>query len=119
MNTYEAAIFTGVPAELLIKMRTRMTSTLRSGPPYRKAMDKKGNVSYTYNKRDLTRWAKLSSCLITAGEAALLLGVTREELINSVQNFVCIAIGPNKGSVLIAPSKNLFMFKPYREKKAA
>lgn len=111
MNTFEAAKFTGIPEDLLIKMRDRPTSTLRSGPPYSKKVDKQGLVSYIYSKQDLKRWMKLGAVRITAAEASRLLGVDRKEIIN-IHQFVRIQIGPNKGSVLIYPAKNIFLFLP-------
>jgi len=82
MNTIQAAEFTGIPEFLLVRMRARETTSIKSGPPFCKKMGRNGEPLYTYSIRDLRRWMKIRKCLITAGDAAEILGISREDLIN-------------------------------------
>ena len=82
MNTLETAKFTGISADLLVRMRYRPTSTLRSGPPYSKRYNRNGLLRIVYSKAEVKRWLKQKKFLITAGEAALALGVIRDDILS-------------------------------------
>src|SRR6476661_1370263 len=81
MNTKETAKLTGIPEDILIRMRARETRSLKSGPPYSKKMDKSGAVTYVYNKAEVQKWLKFRRCLITAADAAVILNCAREDIL--------------------------------------
>lgn len=107
MNTAQTAELTGIPAETLHRLRTRSsTTTLHSGPPYCKRIDKNGVYHYTYNKRDVLAWMKKRNLLLTAKEAADFLNITRDEVLamTGVKRFDIKC-----GFIIVNPGKNLFV----------
>lgn len=116
MTPTECSKFTGIPLDVLISIRNRPTSTLQSGPPYSQVYDSNGVPRIVYNKRKVSSWMKNRNLLITAGEAAKMIGITRFQLlsITGVKRFDF-----RKGSVVVQPSKNLFVFFLKRKKKYA
>lgn len=108
MNTLEASRFTGIPAETLIRMRTRITSTLQSGPPFKRSLNEDGHSVFSYTKRDLQAWMKARNCLLTAGEAANIMGITRLEILDLSGSF---NLGKGAGTLVIYPNKNIYLFK--------
>jgi len=109
MNTLEASEYTGIPLDILIRMRTRVTSTLRSGPPYERKFVE-GKLQYVYRKAPLDRWLKTRRCLLTAGEGAQLLGISRDEILNMVGKVVV----PSGGYIYIYPTRNMYVFNQRR-----
>lgn len=117
MNTKQTAELTGIPAEMLHRLRTRnSTTTLHSGPPFSRRIDKNGVYHYTYNKTQILSWMKKRNLLITAKEAADLLGITREEVlaVAGVKRFDIRC-----GFLVINPGKNLFIMVLKKTKKAS
>jgi hypothetical protein len=114
MTTEETSKLTGIPLDLLISMRTRRTSTLQSGPPFSRVVDKDGTPIFKYNKAHVKSWMKNRNALITAAEAAKMIGITREEILNitGIKRFDF----PH-GSIVIKPTDNLFVFVLKRGKK--
>ncbi len=106
MNVKETAELTGIPADLLAKMRTRKTSTLQSGPPYTKKYNKNGVPRIIYNKHQVMRWMSKRNVLITAGEASRILGIERLEIlaVKGVKRFDI-----HFGFIVVDTTKNLFL----------
>ncbi len=116
MNTAQAAKLTGIPSELLIRMRARETKSLKSGPPYAKTLNPEGAVAYTYSKADVERWMKMRRCAITAADAAVVLGCSRDEIL-AIYGLQSIPI-KNKGyegKLLIDNGKSIYIWLPTRE----
>ncbi len=106
MNTKECAEFTGIPESLLERMRTRVTTTWRQGPPFAKVVDKDGVTRVKYSKKNIKRWMKKRNLLLTADEAAALLGITRYEIleIHGLKRFDLTI-----GHMLVDANKNMFI----------
>lgn len=117
MNTAETAKLTGIPLELLIKMRNRnQTITLQSGPPYMKKVDKNGIPYFVYHKTQVMAWLAKRNVLITAAEAAQLIGVTRVEVLKiaGIKRFDF-----RRYLIIVEPKKNRFLMVLKRRKKVA
>lgn len=108
MNTLEASEFLGIPANILAKMRYRPTSTLQAGPPFEKKYVK-GKPTVVYKMSSLKAWLKMRSCLLTAGEAAELLGVSRDEILNMVGSYEVAG-----GNLVVYPTRNVYLFQSQR-----
>jgi hypothetical protein len=67
-----------------------------------------------YNKKNVMAWMKKRNLLITAAEAAKQIGITRNQLlaISGTKRFDF-----RKGSIVVQPSKNLFVWVLKRSKK--
>lgn len=105
MNTKECSEFTGIPETTLERMRTRVTTTWRQGPPFAKVVDKDGITHVRYTKAGVLRWMKKRNLLLTALEAATLLGITRDEIlaIHGLRRFDL-----KIGYLLVEAKKNMF-----------
>lgn len=115
MNTTETARFTGIPKDLLIAMRNRnQTVTLQSGPPYTKRIDKDGVPQFSYNKTQVTRWLAKRNVLITAAEAAKVIGVLTSEIlkITGIKKFEF-----RRYFIVVQPSQNRFVMVLKGKKK--
>jgi hypothetical protein len=112
MNTIQAAAYVGLTPEVLIKMRTRITSTLNSGPPFKKEIDGDGRTIHVYLKRDLDRWMRMTCCRLTAWEAAILLGISRLEIEDLPPGIY--PLPTKKGVLAIYPTKRVYVFKNNR-----
>lgn len=108
MNTLETAKYTGIPMALLVKMRNRPTSTLNSGPPCYRTIDKHGTIKHVYLKKDLDRWMRVCNCRITAGEAAMLLAITCDEVYKLPPGTYMLADG---GNLIIYPNQRVYIFR--------
>lgn len=113
MNTIETAKYTGIPAEVLIRMRARETRTLKNGPPFCKTIGKNGETVYVYWKKDVKQWMKMRRCLITAGDAALIMDIHREELLD-IHGVTGIDIRRKKfkGKLIIDNPRNVYIWLP-------
>lgn len=112
MNTTEAAELTGIPEIILIRMRNRENRSLKSGPPFSKKMDKYGNPFYSYSRRDLNQWMKITaSAQLTAGDASAILKMTREELltIDGLKGFD-IRTKAYRGRLIVDNSRNVYIW---------
>src|SRR6266436_1554899 len=118
MNTKQTAKMTGIPEQILIRMRARETTSLKSGPPFCKKMGKEGEIEYSYHKADVQRWMKARNCLITAADAARILGCSREDILSiyGLQSLPIRARGFN-GRLLINNGKNIYVWIPDKLKK--
>lgn len=112
MNTTEAAALTGIPAMLLRRMRSRESRTLRGGPPYEYRLSSKGTMKYSYAREAVEQWMKTRNCIITQGDAAMLLECSRDE-IGDYYGLRSFEIrGKSKGKLIIDNGKNLFIWIP-------
>lgn len=115
MNTQECAEFTGIPAEFLHRVRTRnCTTTLFGGPPFSKRIDRNGQPKIVYNKAQVSAWMRKRNLLVTAAEAASILNIEREEILN-IQ-------GPKRfdlkhGFLVVNPGKNQFVLVLRRKRE--
>jgi hypothetical protein len=117
MNTSDTSKLTGIPAGVLKALRSRNeTVTNRSGPPYSKVIDKNGVSHFRYNKTLVLRWMAKTNLLLTAKEAANLIGVTRTEImaVTGTKRFDF-----RRYSIVISPAKNLFIMILKGRKKVA
>jgi len=108
LNTMQAAEYTGIPADLLAKMRVRPTTTLQS-PPFRRVLNKEGVPQYCYSKAELKDWMAKRNCLLTAGEAAMALGISRDELLSLSSG--SYKVGKSGAVVVVYPNKNIYLFR--------
>jgi len=53
-------------------------------------------------------WLKARNCLLTAGEAAQVMGISRLEILNLVGSF---KLAKGLGTLIIYPNKNIYLFK--------
>jgi hypothetical protein len=120
-NTAEAAKFTGIPAEILHRMRTDSTRGYdKRGPPYCRIMNKDekydclDEMNYVYREKDLIEWMKSKNCNITANDAAFILGISRTQVLNF---FGIKTYKTPIGEVLICRAKNFFMFTSKKQAK--
>ncbi len=113
MNLAETAKKTGIAADVLVRMRARDTRTLKSGPPFHKQMGPNGEPVYVYNQLEVKRWMKFRRCHCTAGDAAIILGVHREDIldIHGVTGFDIRRKG-FKGRLIVDNSRNIYMWLP-------
>ncbi len=116
MNTQQASEYTGIPFGVLVRMRARETTTRKSGPPYCKTFTKTGETHFVYSKMEIKKWFKVRrslNCLITAGDAALILDVHREDImaISGVRSFTLKRKG-RRGLLVIDNSRGIYVWKP-------
>lgn len=118
MNTKETAEITGIPAELLIRMRTRETRTRKSGPPYCKKVGKDGMPRYVYSKPEVRTWLKSRNCLITPADAALILGLHRDDIlaIHGIRSFT-VRKKTHSGTVVVDNSTRVYVWIPCQSRK--
>ncbi len=113
MNTIEAAAYSKIPIEILVRMRARETTSFLGGPPVNKKMLKTGEVRYIYRKVDLTRWLKMRNCRITAKDAAIILGTSRDELLKrfGIQSYL-VRNKKYSGKLVIDNGKSIYIWLP-------
>lgn len=111
MNTSETAKYTGIPAEVLVRMRARETRSRKSGPPFCKVLSAVGDAEYVYSKREIKQWLRLRNCLITAGDAAVILGLHREDIlsIHGVQSFTVKKRG-YRGRLVVDNTRKIYIW---------
>jgi len=116
MSLKEVAKMTGLSEHILMRMRTRNSHSLKSGPPFCKKLIN-GELVYIYDRIEVKKWLEQRHCLITALDAAQLLGISREELLNfyGLKSFD-IRQGRRKSKLIIQNSKNIYI---WIRKKAA
>ncbi len=117
MNTIEAAAFTNIPEELLQRMRSRETTTTLGGPPVKRTVSKMGEIRYIYEKRALKAWLKYRSCRITAKDAAIILGTSRDELLTryGIHSYD-IRTKDYKGRLVVDNGHSIYMWVPSKKK---
>lgn len=113
MNTIEAAAFTKIPIDILVRMRARETTSILGGPPVNKRMLNNGEVRYIYSKADLKRWKKMRNCRITAKDAAIILGTSRDELVTryGIQSYL-VKTKEYSGKLVIDNGKSIYIWIP-------
>jgi hypothetical protein len=112
MNTKQTEQLTGIPAILLRRLRSRESMTLRGGPPYRRRLTSKGTMGYTYDRAEVTQWMQLKRCLITQGDAAVLMDCSRDEISRYYGLRSFEIRGKKNGKLIIDNGKNFFMWVP-------
>lgn len=118
MNLAQTSKMTGIPEFLLIRLRARETTSLRSGPPYCKVLTKNGDMDYVYDRKAVREWMKMRRCLITAGDAAKMLGMSREDLLKIFgQTRFYLRTKEYYGKLIINNSKNIYIWLPREEFK--
>lgn len=111
-NTTEAAKFTGVPADILIKMRTDSTRGMDTrGPPFCRVLKGK-QMTYEYKERELIKWLKTKNCRITANDAAYILQISRTQVL-ALFGLQRHRVG--NGDLVIDSAKNFFMYLPKKK----
>ena len=123
MNVQQVAKMTGLPEKVLIKMRSRETVSFKSGPPFHKTMGKGGETIYEYKLKEVREWMRLKNCDITAGDAASIMGISRDEIkaLHGVQALDVNDEEGYKGKIVINNPRNIFLWVPEvksRKKKA-
>ena len=95
-------------------MRTRESNSLKSGPPFHKVLTVSGDLIYVYIKSEIVKWMKIRNCLITAADAAELMGISRDEVlaIYGLKGFNISYDGKLKGRLIINNGKNQYIWVP-------
>lgn len=116
MNIQQVSKMTKIPVELLLRMRSRESRSLRSGPPVHKVLTNTGELVYVYLKTEIAKWMKMRNCLITAGDAAELMGISRDEILEiyGLRGFNIKYKGGFVGRLIINNSKNQYIWLPKR-----
>lgn len=108
ISTKQASELTGLPVNVLIQMRSRETTSLKSGPPFRMSRDEDGTKVYEYPKEELEAWIEAKKPFqLTAKDAADTMGLNREEILKDrrLQRFEM-----DGGDLLVYPGKNIFLW---------
>ena len=109
INTENACKITGLSLEVMVRMRGRETTTQLSGPPFRKTFKENGTSLYLYALKELRKWCKeRKSILLTAKDASIMLGISREELLKRTG---LSSEDVNSGVLYIDNKNNLYVFK--------
>lgn len=118
MNIQQTSKMTGIPQHILVRMRARDTRTLISGPPFCKVIGKNGETRYVYHLSNVREWMRLRKSRITAGDAALILGVHREEILeySGLRGFD-VATREYKGRLIIDNARNVYLWIPKKRGK--
>lgn len=113
MNLQQTAKMTGIPEGTLLRMRSRESRSLKSGPPYHKTISKDGEAIYLYKKEEIRKWLKIRLCLITAGDAADIMGISRDEVLKifGLKGFN-VKNGKIKGRLIVDNGKNQYIWLP-------
>lgn len=113
MNTKQTAQLTGIPALLLRRMRCRESVSLRNGPPHHRSINyKTGGLKFTYDRDEVVAWMKMRRCIITQGDAAALMGCSRDEISNYYGQRSFELRGKKNGKLIVNNGKNFFMWLP-------
>lgn len=115
MNLQETSKLTKIPEDVLVRMRSRESRSLRSGPPYHKVISSNGEAVYIYLKKEVLGWLKMRRCMVTAGDAAIIMGVSRNEVLDiwGLRGFNVCA-GNYKGRLIVNNGKNQYIWLPMR-----
>lgn len=92
---------------LLKAMRSRNnTVTNQSGPPYERLIGRSGIPTFNYKKTHIDAWMKKRNLLLTAKEAADVLGIGRDDIlkIHGSKRFDF-----KQFSLVCNPDKNMFI----------
>jgi hypothetical protein len=113
MTLEQTSRLTKIPEKVLLRMRSRESRSLKSGPPYRKTISAVGETIYIYLKKEVLGWMKLRRCLVTAGDAAIFLGISREEILDiyGLKGFN-INSRNSKGRLIVDNAKNQYIWLP-------
>jgi hypothetical protein len=113
MTLEETSKLTKIPEKILLRMRSRESRSLKSGPPYHKTISPEGAAIYVYVKTEVLKWLKLRRCLLTALDAALLMGISREEILDiyglrgfNIKHKHC------KGRLIVSNGTNQYIWLP-------
>ncbi len=118
MNIAQVARMTNIPVFVLARMRDRKGASLLCGPPFHKMMDAEGNLIYVYKIKEIREWMRWRNCQITAGDAAEILGCTRDDILkySGIHSFD-IRKKEYRGRLVMDRSKNLYIWMPVRKKE--
>lgn len=113
MNVQEVSKFTKIPVKVLLRMQVRGSGSLNSGPPFRKSISNGGELVYVYLKSEVKKWLEMRNCLITAADAGIILGISRDEVlaICGLKGFMA-RNGKYRGRLLVNNAKNLYIWMP-------
>ena len=113
MNVQQTSEMTKIPVEILLKMRSRENRSFKSGPPFHKKISSHGEPIYIYHKKEVQKWMKTRRCLVTAGDAAEIMGISRDELLNiwGLHGFN-VKFGTYRGRLIVHNSKNFYVWLP-------
>lgn len=116
MNIQQTSKLTGIPTDVLLRMRDRKNLSLLSGPPFHKLMSKSGVPVYEYNLKEVREWMRLKRGRITAGDAATIMGVSREEIlgIHGVESFRIQ--NEYDGRLVVNNTRNLYIWLPTKKR---
>lgn len=108
---------TGIPLSVLIRMRDRNNRSLKSGPPFHKVISKGGTPTYEYKAAEVRDWMRIKLCQITAGDAANIMGITREEILDltGVQAFQIK--NEYQGKLVVNNTANIYIWLPAKNKR--
>jgi hypothetical protein len=114
VNVQEVSKLTKIPVKVLIRMRLRDSGSLKAGPPFHKILNSHGELNYVYLKTEVKKWLKIRNCLITALDAAIILGISRDEVLNfyGLRGFTVQYDKNCKGRLIINNAKNLYIWMP-------
>lgn len=112
MNTLQASNMTGIPTDTLIRMRSRNTTSNLSGPPFHKKMGKGGEPIYEYKAAELRAWLRIKLCQITAGDAANIMGISRDEIMTFSGIKAFKIDNEYKGRLIVNNAKNMYIWLP-------
>jgi hypothetical protein len=114
-NTAQAARFTGIPAEILVRMRTDSTrGNDTRGPPFCRIIKDDKRMTYQYKERELIKWLKTKLCKITANDAAYILQISRTQVL-ALFGLQRMKVG--NGEIVINSAKNFFLYLPKKKLK--
>ncbi len=117
MNIQQTAKMTGVPVEILIKMRSRDTTSMLSGPPYTKTLGKGGETLYVYNAAEVRKWLKIKLCQVTAGDAANIMGVSRDDIV-AIHGIKAFKIsGEYDGRLIVNNTNRIYIWLPAKNNR--
>ncbi len=116
MNIAQTSKMTNIPMDILLRMRARDTRSILSGPPFHKVMGKKGEPIYEYKVKEIREWMRIKLCQVTAGDAANIMGVSRDEIlaINGVQGFRIK--NDYDGRLVVNNARNMYIWLPTKRK---
>lgn len=117
MNIQQTANMTGIPADTLIRMRARDTRSNLSGPPFHKTMGKSGMPVYTYKAAEVREWMRIKLCQVTAGDAANIMGISRDEIMvySGIKAFKID--NEYKGRLVINNARNQYIWLPEKNNR--
>ena len=106
-NTKEAAKFTGIPVDILIRMRSDSTrGEDRRGPPHRRLVTQEG-AYYRYSEKELIEWMQTRNIMLTANDCAFILEISRTKVLKL---FGLHRQKVGNGEIVIHSAKNFFLY---------